>query len=87
MTKRRAVLLSAPAWMLGAAAFAQGYPSKPIRYIVPVPAGGGSDFIGRTVCERWGKALGQTFVVDNIGGGGGVSRRRPRPRARPTATR
>jgi tripartite-type tricarboxylate transporter receptor subunit TctC len=48
------------------------YPAKPIRYIVPVPAGGGSDFIGRTVCERWGKALGQTFVVDNIGGGGGV---------------
>jgi tripartite-type tricarboxylate transporter receptor subunit TctC len=39
---------------------------------VPVAAGGGSDFVGRTVCERWGKALGQNFIVDNLGGGGGV---------------
>jgi tripartite-type tricarboxylate transporter receptor subunit TctC len=48
------------------------YPVKPIRYIVPVAAGGGSDMVGRTVCERWAKALGQTIVVDNQGGGGGV---------------
>ena len=48
------------------------YPSKPIRYIVPVAAGGGSDMIGRTVTERWGRLLNQTFVVDNQGGGGGV---------------
>ena len=48
------------------------YPNKTIKYIVPVAAGGGSDMIGRTVCERWGKALGQTIVVDNQGGGGGV---------------
>jgi tripartite-type tricarboxylate transporter receptor subunit TctC len=48
------------------------YPSKPIRYIVPVAAGGGSDMVGRTVTERWGKLLNQTFVVDNQAGGGGV---------------
>jgi tripartite-type tricarboxylate transporter receptor subunit TctC len=48
------------------------FPSKPIRYVVPVSAGGGSDLVGRTVCERWGRALNQTFVVDNIGGGGGT---------------
>jgi len=48
------------------------YPNKPIKYIVPVSAGGGSDMVGRTVCERWGKALGQTIVVENQGGGGGV---------------
>ena len=48
------------------------YPSKPIRFIVPVAAGGGSDMVGRTVTERWGRALNQTFVVDNQGGGGGV---------------
>jgi tripartite-type tricarboxylate transporter receptor subunit TctC len=73
MIKRRTLLASAPALCLAArAAFAQRYPSKPLRYIVPVPAGGGSDFVGRTVCERWGKLLGQTFVVDNLGGGGGV---------------
>jgi tripartite-type tricarboxylate transporter receptor subunit TctC len=39
---------------------------------VPVAPGGGSDFVGRTVCERWGKVLGQTFIVDNLSGGGGV---------------
>ena len=44
---------------------AQAFPTKPIRYIVPVAAGGGSDMVGRTVTERWGKALGQTFVVEN----------------------
>jgi len=58
---------------LGGPLSAQGaYPHKPIKYIVPVSAGGGSDMVGRTVCERWGKALGQTIVVDNQGGGGGV---------------
>jgi len=51
---------------------AEGYPKKPIRYIVPVAAGGGNDMIARTVTERWGKVLGQPFVVDNQGGGGGV---------------
>ena len=48
------------------------YPTKPIRYIVPVAAGGGSDMVGRTVCERLGRVLGQSIVVDNLGGGGGV---------------
>jgi tripartite-type tricarboxylate transporter receptor subunit TctC len=74
MTTRRQLLRAAPALMAlpSGVAFAQAYPAKPIRYIVPVAAGGGSDLVGRTVTERWGKALGQTFVVENIGGGGGV---------------
>ena len=61
-------LLCAPALLRAQAAF----PNKPVRYIVPVAAGGGSDMVGRTVTERWGKLLGQGFVVDNQGGGGGV---------------
>src|SRR5881398_1122011 len=71
--QRRFVLAAAGA-MLAAPALvrAQGYPSKPIRYIVPVAAGGGNDMIARVVTERWGKLLGQTFVVDNQSGGGGV---------------
>ncbi len=70
---RRALVLSLPALLgLAGAARAQGYPNKPIRYIVPVAAGGGSDLVGRTVTERWSKVLGQTFVVDNQSGGGGV---------------
>ena len=56
----------------GRARAADAFPARPIRYIVPVAAGGGNDMIARTVTERWGRALGQTFVVENQGGGGGV---------------
>ena len=72
--KRRLLLQATPplilAPRLGSAESA--YPSKTIRYIVPVAAGGGSDMVGRTVTERWGNVLKQGFVVDNQGGGGGV---------------
>lgn len=71
--KRRHLLQAAPAALaLPGLAFAQSWPAKPIRYIVPVSAGGGSDMIARVVTERWGKQVGQTFVVENQGGGGGV---------------
>ncbi len=72
--KRRTLLQAAPALIYAPSlALAQtAYPSKPIRYIVPVAAGGGSDLVGRTVTERWGKVLNQSFIVDNQGGGGGV---------------
>jgi tripartite-type tricarboxylate transporter receptor subunit TctC len=72
--KRRTLLQAAPALICAPSlALAQtGYPSKPIRYIVPVSAGGGSDMVGRTVTERWGQQLKQSFIVDNQGGGGGV---------------
>ena len=71
--KRRDLLKAAPAALLAPRlARAQAYPSRPIRYIVPVAPGGGNDMIARVVTERWGKLLGQTFVVDNLGGGGGV---------------
>ncbi len=72
MIKRRTLLQATPA-VLALPAWAQApYPSKPIRYIVPVAPGGGSDFVGRTVTERWGQALKQTIVVDNQSGGGGT---------------
>lgn len=72
--QRRTFVLALPPALIGLPrlAHAQAYPNKPIRYIVPVSAGGGSDMVGRTVTERWGKALNQTFVVDNQAGGGGV---------------
>ncbi|WP_397408164.1 Bug family tripartite tricarboxylate transporter substrate binding protein [Polaromonas sp.] len=72
--KRRTLLQAAPA-LLGAPGLllAQtGFPAKPIRYIVPVSAGGGSDMVGRTLTERWGTVLKQSFIVDNQSGGGGV---------------
>ena len=72
--KRRTLLQAAPALLTlpGLVLAQSAYPSKPIRYIVPVAAGGGSDMVGRTVTERWGALLKQTFIVDNQGGGGGV---------------
>jgi tripartite-type tricarboxylate transporter receptor subunit TctC len=71
--KRRHVLQAASAAIaLPRLARAQAYPVKPIRYIVPVAPGGGNDMIARVVTERWGKALGQTFVVENQSGAGGV---------------
>ena len=74
--KRRLLIQAAPAALAlpwaHARAQAQAFPTKPIRYIVPVAAGGGSDLVARTVTERWGRALNQTFVVENIGGGGGA---------------
>lgn len=70
--QRRTLLGAAPLLLAPTLLHAQSYPVKPIRYIVPVSAGGGSDMVGRTVTERWSKLLGQTFVVDNQGGGGGV---------------
>jgi tripartite-type tricarboxylate transporter receptor subunit TctC len=50
---------------------AQGYPAKPIRVIVPFPAGGGSDFITRTINLRLPALLGQNLIIDNRGGAGG----------------
>jgi tripartite-type tricarboxylate transporter receptor subunit TctC len=65
------------------ASFAQPYPARPIRYIVPVAAGGGNDMIARVVTERWGALLGQPFVVDNQSGGGGVIASQATARAAP----
>jgi tripartite-type tricarboxylate transporter receptor subunit TctC len=72
MMRRRDLLLATPLLCINPGLFAQTYPARPIRYIVPVVAGGGSDFVARTVTERWSRALNGTFVVDNQGGGGGV---------------
>ena len=57
----------------GPAAWAQAdYPSKPVKIIVPFPAGGTSDVMGRMVADELSKILKQPFVVENVGGAGGV---------------
>jgi tripartite-type tricarboxylate transporter receptor subunit TctC len=48
------------------------YPSRPVRIVVPMAAGGGSDSIARLTAQRLGERFGQQFVVDNRGGGGGM---------------
>ena len=72
MKRRQLLQALSVAVALPRIAIAQSYPSRPIRYIVPVAAGGGNDMIARVVTERWGALLGQPFIVDNQSGGGGV---------------
>lgn len=54
------------------ASFAQAYPNKPIRLIVPFPAGGATDLFARTLTQKMGEKLGTTLVVDNKPGAGGA---------------
>ncbi len=54
-----------------AAVDAQDYPTKPIRFIVPWPPGGGADIVSRIVGQRVGELLGQQLIIDNRAGAGG----------------
>jgi tripartite-type tricarboxylate transporter receptor subunit TctC len=67
---RRCVLAAAIACSLATSAFAQAWPTKPIRLVVPFPAGGGTDIIAREVTNKLA-GPGYTFIVDNKPGSGG----------------
>ena len=73
MKKTWLKLVSAAAiGLIALGALAQDYPNKPIKIIVPFPAGGTSDVMGRMMAEELGKVLKQPVIVDNVGGAGGV---------------
>jgi tripartite-type tricarboxylate transporter receptor subunit TctC len=75
MPSRRSLLRHAAlaaAFVLPAASWAQAFPSKPVRIVVPFGAGGVADLTARTVAQAMEKALGQPVIIDNKPGAGGV---------------
>ena len=53
-------------------AVAQSWPARPIRFVVPLPPGGGADLVARTIGEKLNRSLGQQVIIDNRPGGGTV---------------
>ncbi|HWI13997.1 MAG TPA: tripartite tricarboxylate transporter substrate-binding protein, partial [Burkholderiales bacterium] len=73
--RKRVTKLIAAVWitaMWAAPAQAQPYPNKPLRLVVPFPAGESIDAVARLTAQHWSSTLGQTLVIDNRGGAGGT---------------
>ena len=74
ITSRGSSVLAAALSLVAAllsSAQAATYPDKPIRLVVPFPAGGATDLMARSMGQKLGERLGQTIIVDNRGGAGG----------------
>lgn len=71
MMKAFSVLLGVAVVCLAQAALAQGYPAKPVRFIVAAAPGGTTDVLGRLLAQRFGERLKQPFVTENRGGAAG----------------
>jgi len=69
---RLPALIAAGLLFVAASAQAQDYPNRSITVIVPFPAGGPSDVVARIVTDQMSKTLGQSMVIENVGGAGGV---------------
>ena len=65
-------IVLATAVVVASNACAQTYPAKPVRVVVPFPPGGGVDFVARTVAQRLGDTMKQTFVIENRTGASGM---------------
>ena len=76
MKLKRQTLIKAAVLALGCAAlpaaFAQSYPARPVRVIIPFPPGGTLDAVGRMLAQKLGEQTGQAFVIENKPGGNGI---------------
>jgi tripartite-type tricarboxylate transporter receptor subunit TctC len=72
LTRRHFSIALAGALTTAGTARADTWPSKPIRWVVAYPAGGGSDFLARQLAPQLGKQLGQTIIIDNRPGAAGM---------------
>src|SRR5262245_46017686 len=77
--------LSALLLLLPSIAWAQDYPAKPVKIVVPYSAGGNADILGRTLAQKLGDAMRQPFVVENRAGANGGSERISSPSPPATA--
>ena len=67
-----ALAVMAALCMTSSVVVAQDYPNHSVTVVVPFPAGGPSDVVARIVTEQMGRTLGQTLVIENVGGAGGT---------------
>ncbi len=72
MKRRTWIVVAAATLAATGPVLAQSYPNKPVRLVVPFAPGGTTDIVARTIAEPLGKQIGQSVVVENKAGGGGV---------------
>jgi tripartite-type tricarboxylate transporter receptor subunit TctC len=70
---RRRALTAFGSTLLAGSAFAQAWPAHAVKIVVPFPAGGSTDIVGRLIADKLAPALGQPVVIDNRGGAGGTT--------------
>src|SRR5712691_5500133 len=71
MTTIVRIIAFCAALLVAGSAFAQGYPAKPVKIVIPFPPGGVTDIAGRLIAQKLSEKLGQQFIIENMGGAGG----------------